>query len=502
MMEGLTITQHSLPKKSESAFAKPEHMIASSSSRDNSKNMLRFSSNDMVHNHYLDDPKKKTRERDRNSTHSVMTSARFQSTTADSKPKPRSTNHSSRSLPMSKSSCVTITAMPKAAHSKSPSSFSDPTRFFCSTCHKCVFNANHDACITKLLKEVNSRTKIQSHKTRDSNKPIDQKSHTQTPGRQIFTGHKFSSNKNFAVYKKTSPRSDLRWKPTGRIFKSVGFRWLPTGKLFDSCTSKVEREPTHGFNADISNIHECKQILDLSADDEIRMASVQNSSDPALTRHLMASVQNSSDPALTRHSMASVQDSIDPGPTRHSMASAHNCSDPTPTCQTKASVQISSDPAPECQTMASAHNCSDPTPTCQTKASVQISSDPAPECQTMALEHNSLCPRRNCQENVSHGDKTATTSNELDLLFSPMFDELLNGSSKVVSKSSTVSAADALNQRQQPTTPLNTHTTPVPTCQNLPITTVISSENINQAEPHAENNEVADDEFINIFSTP
>nr|GFC17988.1 integrase, catalytic region, zinc finger, CCHC-type, peptidase aspartic, catalytic [Tanacetum cinerariifolium] len=64
---------------------------------------------------------------------------------------------------------------------------------------------------------------------------------------------------------------------------------------------------------------------------------------------------------------------------------------------------------------------------------------------TMALEHGSLSPGRKCQENVSHGDKTDTTSNELDLLFSPMFDELLNGSSKVVSKSSVVSAADDQN---------------------------------------------------------
>nr|GFD38223.1 hypothetical protein [Tanacetum cinerariifolium] len=111
------------------------------------------------------------------------------------------------------------------------------------------------------------------------------------------------------------------------------------------------------------------------------------------------------------------------------------------------------------------HNSSDPAPTCQKMASVQISSDPATECQTMALKHDSLSPRRKCQENVSHGDKTGTTSNELDLLFSPMFDELLNGSSKVVSKSSAVSAADALNQRQQLTTPLNNHTTPAPTCQ-------------------------------------
>nr|GFC49415.1 Gag-Pol polyprotein [Tanacetum cinerariifolium] len=89
------------------------------------------------------------------------------------------------------------------------------------------------------------------------------------------------------------------------------------------------------------------------------------------------------------------------------------------------------------------------------------------------------------------------------LLFSPMFDELLNGSSKVVSKSSAVSASDATNQRQQLTPSLNNHTTPAPTCQTPSISpTVISSKNINQAEPHAKNDQVADDEFINIFSTP
>nr|GFC31188.1 retrotransposon protein, putative, unclassified [Tanacetum cinerariifolium] len=104
------------------------------------------------------------------------------------------------------------------------------------------------------------------------------------------------------------------------------------------------------------------------------------------------------------------------------------------------SIHVNFDELPQ---MASAHNSSDPTPTCQTMVSVQISSDPAPECQTMALEHDNLSPGRKCQENVSHGDKAGTTSNELDLLFSPMFDKLLNGPSKVVSKSSAVSAADA-----------------------------------------------------------
>nr|GEV04520.1 hypothetical protein [Tanacetum cinerariifolium] len=63
-------------------------------------------------------------------------------------------------------------------------------------------------------------------------------------------------------------------------------------------------------------------------------------------------------------------------------------------------------------------------------ASDYVSSDPVPECQRMALEHNSLSPGTQCQENVTQTDKTVTTSNELDLLFSLMFDELVNGTSK------------------------------------------------------------------------
>ncbi|GJV64054.1 hypothetical protein Tco_1474882 [Tanacetum coccineum] len=108
------VTQHYLPKRRESVSAKPDHMIASSESRDSSKNMPRFSSNDMVHNHYLDEARKKIQERDRNSKTNVIPSARFQSTIDGSKPKPRRTTHSTRSLLVSKSSCVTITAVPKA----------------------------------------------------------------------------------------------------------------------------------------------------------------------------------------------------------------------------------------------------------------------------------------------------------------------------------------------------------------------------------------------------
>nr|GFD26430.1 hypothetical protein [Tanacetum cinerariifolium] len=90
------------------------------------------------------------------------------------------------------------------------------------------------------------------------------------------------------------------------------------------------------------------------------------------------------------------------------------------------------------------------------------------------------------------------------LLFSPMFDELLNGSTQVVSKSSVVTTADAPNQCQQKhTTPLNTQTTPEPTCLDpTQSPTVTSTENDNQVETITENAQVEDDDFINICYTP
>nr|GEX32681.1 retrovirus-related Pol polyprotein from transposon TNT 1-94 [Tanacetum cinerariifolium] len=99
-------------------------------------------------------------------------------------------------------------------------------------------------------------------------------------------------------------------------------------------------------------------------------------------------------------------------------------------------------------------------------ASDHVSFDPVPECQRMALEHDSLCLGTQCKENVTQADRTLTTSNELYLLFSLMFDELLNGLSKVVSKSFAASTADAPNPQS-----------------------------------NSKNAQVVDDEFINIFCT-
>nr|GEV00813.1 hypothetical protein [Tanacetum cinerariifolium] len=131
-----------MAKEKESACAKPNYVIASSNSRNSSKDMPRFSSNDMVHNHYLEKAKNKTRNE----------------------------------------------------------------------------------------------------------------------------GHRFSIKKTSTVHEKTmTPRSCLRWKPMGKIFKTIGLRWVPTGKIFTSSRTKVDSEPTNGSGEDITNQYEYEQTLDVSA---------------------------------------------------------------------------------------------------------------------------------------------------------------------------------------------------------------------------------------------
>nr|GEU99251.1 hypothetical protein [Tanacetum cinerariifolium] len=267
------LTTHYLPKEREDASAKPHHMIASSNSRISSKNMPRFTSNDMVHNHYLEEAKKKIQERSRNSEPSLIPSARSQSTTNGSKPKPRSNTQTSRNWLVSKSSFATTKTVSIAEHPR---------------------NSKNDSCVTKFLKEVNLRAKVPSNKTTNKNKPVEQISVAKKPERQIPKGHRFSIKKTFVVHEKTiTPRSCLRWKPTGRIFKTVGLRWITTGKIFTSSTTKVDSEPLNGSNVDITNNMNANKLLiylinqgfkEFSTDEQV-MTSDHNSSELGLYDH-------------------------------------------------------------------------------------------------------------------------------------------------------------------------------------------------------------------------
>ncbi|GKD81121.1 hypothetical protein Tco_1347960, partial [Tanacetum coccineum] len=116
--------------------------------------------------------------------------------------------------------------------------------------------------------------------------------------RQIAKGQRFSPKKSSAVHEKSNtPRSCLRWKPTGRIFKISGLRWIPTGKMFTDNTAKVDSEPLNGSNDDITNSYKCDQTINVSAGLALhrQMTFVHISSGPALQRQ-MASTDNTSGP--------------------------------------------------------------------------------------------------------------------------------------------------------------------------------------------------------------
>nr|GFB44360.1 hypothetical protein [Tanacetum cinerariifolium] len=178
---------------------------------------------------------------------------------------PRRNTQTSRNWPASKNSFVTTKTVPIAEHSRNSWNFSDSKHFVCSTCQKCVFSENHDSCVTKFLKEANLRAKVPSKKTTNITKPVEPISVPNKQEGQIPTGHRFLMQKTSVVQKKTmTPRSCLRWKPTSKIFKTVGLRWVPTGKIFASSTTKVDSEPLNGLNVDITNQYECEQTLDVS----------------------------------------------------------------------------------------------------------------------------------------------------------------------------------------------------------------------------------------------
>nr|GEU49273.1 hypothetical protein [Tanacetum cinerariifolium] len=116
-------TPHYLPKVREFVLVKPHHVIAPGSSKNISKEL--YASNDMAHNYYLEEAKKKTQDKKRNLKPKEMPSARTHHTPNTCIPKPRSNNQTSRKFPTSKSSEEMLKAVQKVDHSRNPSLFLD-----------------------------------------------------------------------------------------------------------------------------------------------------------------------------------------------------------------------------------------------------------------------------------------------------------------------------------------------------------------------------------------
>nr|GEW42372.1 hypothetical protein [Tanacetum cinerariifolium] len=100
------------------------------------------------------------------------------------------------------------------------------------------------------LAEVNLHAKVPSNKTTNRNKPVKQINIAKKLEGQILTRN----------------------------------RWVPMGNIFTSSTTKVDSEPSHGFNTDITNLYECIQTLDLSAGTSLNVQEEKNLDLSACTR--------------------------------------------------------------------------------------------------------------------------------------------------------------------------------------------------------------------------
>ncbi|GJZ15520.1 hypothetical protein Tco_0551197 [Tanacetum coccineum] len=164
------VTLHSWPQVRKSSFAKPYDVNAPGPSRNSPKHVSFQSpresvgSNDMVHNYYLEEAKKKAQlQKDKalNTKPSVQQSARLPNTPNGNIPKPGNFNQQPRNWPPSMSSRVSNKTVNIAEPPMNQKTFLKSKDLACPTCKKCIYSANHDECILKYLSKVNSFAFVQ-----------------------------------------------------------------------------------------------------------------------------------------------------------------------------------------------------------------------------------------------------------------------------------------------------------------------------------------------------
>ncbi|GKC79849.1 hypothetical protein Tco_1130623, partial [Tanacetum coccineum] len=101
----------------------------------------------------------------------------------------------------------------------------------CATCGKCVFNSNHDACVSKFLKDVNARTKKPNVVPISTRKPKSQANKSvATPHKKTVASEStITSSKSYyrMLYKKTSKA----WKWWIAQQCPSAYKWVPKTKM-------------------------------------------------------------------------------------------------------------------------------------------------------------------------------------------------------------------------------------------------------------------------------
>ncbi|GKD92415.1 retrovirus-related pol polyprotein from transposon TNT 1-94 [Tanacetum coccineum] len=101
----------------------------------------------------------------------------------------------------------------------------------CATCGKCVFNSNHDACVSKFLNDVNARTKKPKVVSISTRKPKSQANKSvATPHKKIVASES-TITKSKSYYRMLHEKTSKAWKRWIEQQCPSGYKWVPKTKM-------------------------------------------------------------------------------------------------------------------------------------------------------------------------------------------------------------------------------------------------------------------------------
>ncbi|GKE79107.1 hypothetical protein Tco_1545227 [Tanacetum coccineum] len=100
----------------------------------------------------------------------------------------------------------------------------------CATCGKCVFNSNHDACVSKFLNDVNTRTKKPNVVPISTRKPKSQANkYAATPRKKTVASESTTTNSK-SYYRMLYKRTSKAWKWWIAQQCPSAYTWVPKTK--------------------------------------------------------------------------------------------------------------------------------------------------------------------------------------------------------------------------------------------------------------------------------
>ncbi|GJR13614.1 integrase, catalytic region, zinc finger, CCHC-type containing protein [Tanacetum coccineum] len=101
----------------------------------------------------------------------------------------------------------------------------------CGTCGKCVFNSNHDACVSKYLNDVNARTKKPKVVPISTRKPKSQANKSVATHRKKIVASESTVQNSKSYYRMLYEKTSKAWKWWIEQQCPSGYKWVPKTKM-------------------------------------------------------------------------------------------------------------------------------------------------------------------------------------------------------------------------------------------------------------------------------